>query len=86
MNADSTRQDSDGREILDFTSGQMSSILGHSHDEVVKVVQSSVASLDHLLTSFVSEPVADLAALLASLLPDPLDRSFFLYACPANTG
>ena len=25
--------DSDGREILDFTSGQMSAILGHGHDE-----------------------------------------------------
>ena len=57
----------------------MSSILGHSHDEVVEVVKDSVASLDHLLTSFVSEPVADLAALLASLLPGPLDKSFFLY-------
>ena len=27
--------DADGRSILDFTSGQMSSLLGHSHPEIV---------------------------------------------------
>lgn len=74
-------QDVNDREILDFTSGQMSSILGHSHPEIVEVVSNQVATLDHLLSSFISEPVADLADLLTSLTPDPLDKTFFL-----NTG
>lgn len=32
--------DASGRSILDFTSGQMSSLLGHSHPEIVEVVRS----------------------------------------------
>jgi 4-aminobutyrate aminotransferase-like enzyme len=59
----------------------MSSILGHSHPEIVKVVSEQVGKLDHLLSSFISEPVADLADLLTSLMPAPLDKTFFL-----NTG
>ena len=43
--------DSDGRAILDFTSGQMSGILGHGHPEIVAVVQEMAANLDHLHTS-----------------------------------
>jgi 2,2-dialkylglycine decarboxylase (pyruvate) len=30
----------DGRPVLDFTSGQMSGILGHSHPEIVATVRS----------------------------------------------
>ena len=32
----------DGRELLDFTSGQMSAILGHSHPEIVATVREQV--------------------------------------------
>lgn len=70
--------DSEGREILDFTSGQMSSLLGHSHPEVVEVTQKYVAELDHLLSNMVSPPVVSLAQRLANLLPAPLEKSFFL--------
>ena len=35
--------DSDGRAILDFTSGQMSALLGHSHPAVVEAVSTSIA-------------------------------------------
>ena len=37
----------DGRRLLDFTSGQMSAILGHSHPAVVATVQRQAATLDH---------------------------------------
>ncbi|KAF4121213.1 4-aminobutyrate aminotransferase or related aminotransferase [Geosmithia morbida] len=73
--------DSTGREILDFTSGQMSSLLGHSHPEVVEVVRHYVGELDHLLSNMITSPVVELAKRLAGLLPPGLDRSFFL-----NTG
>lgn len=33
----------DGRELLDFTSGQMSAILGHAHPEIVATVREQVA-------------------------------------------
>ncbi|RJE27005.1 2,2-dialkylglycine decarboxylase [Aspergillus sclerotialis] len=73
--------DADNRSILDFTSGQMSSLLGHSHPEIVEVVRQYVAQLDHLLSNMITYPVVDLAERLARFLPPPLEKSFFL-----NTG
>ncbi|OAA59210.1 aminotransferase class-III [Niveomyces insectorum RCEF 264] len=70
--------DSRGRRILDFTSGQMSSLLGHSHPEVVEVVRRYAGELDHLLSNMLTHPVVDLAERLARLLPAPLEQSFFL--------
>ena len=66
--------DADGRRILDFTSGQMSAILGHSHPEIVEVARHYVGELDHLYSSILSRPVVDLAALIAKVSPGQLDR------------
>ena len=62
--------DAEGRRVLDFTSGQMSAILGHSHPEIVAAVRESVGTLDHLFSSMLSHPVVDLAEKLAELVPD----------------
>jgi 2,2-dialkylglycine decarboxylase (pyruvate) len=62
--------DSGGRRMLDFTSGQMSAILGHCHPEIVATVRETVGRLDHLFSSMVSEPVVDLAEALARLVPE----------------
>nr|WP_205861354.1 aspartate aminotransferase family protein [Planosporangium flavigriseum] len=70
--------DSSGRAILDFTSGQMSAVLGHSHPEVVETVRSAVATLDHLFSGMVSRPVVDLARALAEATPAPLRKSLLL--------
>ncbi|MBX3093149.1 MAG: aspartate aminotransferase family protein [Cryobacterium sp.] len=70
--------DSDDRAILDFTSGQMSSILGHSHPDIVATVTESVSNLDHLYSGMLSRPVIDLARKLADSLPDPLQRTLLL--------
>lgn len=69
--------DADGRAILDFTSGQMSSILGHSHPKIVATVQAQIATLDHLFSGMLSRPVVDLAARLAQLAPG-LDKVILL--------
>jgi 2,2-dialkylglycine decarboxylase (pyruvate) len=66
--------DADGRRILDFTSGQMSAILGHGHPEVVEVVRRYVGELDHLYSTILTRPVVDLATLLAEVAPGKLDR------------
>lgn len=68
----------DGRKILDFTSGQMSAILGHSHPEIVETVQQGVATLDHLFSGMLSRPVVDLARRLAESLPAPLEKALLL--------
>jgi len=51
----------DGRQVLDFTSGQMSAILGHSHPEIVATITRQAATLDHLFSGMLSRPVVDLA-------------------------
>ncbi|WP_406214241.1 aspartate aminotransferase family protein [Streptomyces decoyicus] len=68
----------DGRKILDFTSGQMSAILGHSHPEIVTTVQRQIATLDHLYSGMLSRPVVDLARRLADTLPAPLEKALLL--------
>jgi len=66
--------DAGGRRILDFTSGQMSAILGHSHPEIVATARHYIGELDHLYSTVLSRPVVDLAALLAEISPGALDR------------
>lgn len=69
--------DADGRRVLDFTSGQMSAILGHCHPEIVATVRDMAGRLDHLFSSMVSAPVVDLAEALAGLVPS-LPKSMLL--------
>ncbi|MFV0260675.1 MAG: aspartate aminotransferase family protein [Acidimicrobiales bacterium] len=61
--------DATGRSVLDFTSGQMSAILGHAHPEIVEVVSEAMGRLDHLFSGMLSGPVIDLAEVLGSLAP-----------------
>lgn len=67
-----------GRKVLDWTSGQMSCLLGHGNQEVVDVIASHAACLDHLFSGMLSPPVISLARRLCGLLPDGLERAFFL--------
>ena len=62
-------EDAAGRRVLDFTSGQMSAVLGHSHPEIVAVVTEMIGRLDHLFSGMLSRPVIDLAETLAGLAP-----------------
>ena len=71
-------RDSTGAAILDFTSGQMSSILGHSHPDVVRTVIESVSTLDHLYSGMLSRPVVDLARRLTATLPEALSKVLLL--------
>jgi 2,2-dialkylglycine decarboxylase (pyruvate) len=70
--------DADGRAILDFTSGQMSSLLGHGHPEIAEVVADHAKRLDHLFSGMLSRPVVDLARGLAGATPAGLDRVLLL--------
>lgn len=70
--------DADDRAILDFTSGQMSAVLGHSHPEVAAVIAEYAGRLDHLFSGMLSRPVVDLASKLAEITPPGLDRALLL--------
>ena len=61
--------DKTGRRVLDFTSGQMSTILGHSHPEITATIREGAGQLVHLFSSMLSQPVIDLAEHLAALVP-----------------
>lgn len=70
--------DQNGDAILDFTSGQMSSVLGHSHPDVVSTVSTAVATLDHLYSGMLSVPVVELAKVLSATLPPQLSKVLLL--------
>jgi 2,2-dialkylglycine decarboxylase (pyruvate) len=70
-----------GKRILDFTSGQICSTLGHNHPRIAAAVRSALEDVVHLNSWMLSEPVLALAERLAGLFPPPLDRVLLL-----NTG
>src|SRR5438067_8287412 len=69
----------DGREFLDFMSGICVANLGHTHPEVVAVVQRQAAEYLHVMVygEYVLPVQVELAARLARLAPDPLDTVYF---------
>ena len=70
----------DGRRILDFTSGQICSTLGHNHRRILDAIRGSLDTVVHLNSWMLTEPVLALAERLAGLVPG-LDRVMLL-----NTG
>ena len=67
-----------GKQVMDWTSGQMSCLIGHGHPEIVQTIQDYAANLDHLFSGMISPPVINLAEKLTSVLPEGLDRAIFL--------
>ena len=68
----------DGRRILDFTSGQMCSTLGHGHPAILEAMRGAGERAVHLFSGFISSDVTGLARELMALLPEPLARAMFL--------
>ena len=74
--------DSDGREYLDFTSGQMCATIGHNHPAIVEAVNRAGQKAFHFFSGMIPEVVAELARTLANdWLPGDLKRTIFI-----NTG
>ncbi len=71
----------DGRRILDFTSGQICSTIGHNHPRIVTAIQQSLDEVIHLNSWMLSEPVLALAERLIELVPESLDKVLLV-----NTG
>jgi 2,2-dialkylglycine decarboxylase (pyruvate) len=70
--------DDQGNAILDFTSGQMSAVLGHAHPDIIAAVTRAVANLDHLYSGMLSRPVVDFAERLTGTLPAALSKVLLL--------
>ncbi len=71
----------DGRRILDFTSGQICSTIGHNHPRIAAAIRRTLDEVIHLNSWMLSEPVLALAERLAKIFPDPLEKVILL-----NTG
>ena len=75
-------RDDEGREILDFTSGQMCATIGHNHPAILAAMAEAGEKALHLFSGMIPDVVAELARRLAEdWLPAPLKRSLFI-----NTG
>jgi 2,2-dialkylglycine decarboxylase (pyruvate) len=74
--------DIDGREYLDFTSGQMCATIGHNHPAIIQAVHRAGEKAFHFFSGMIPAVVAELAQTLAhEWLPGDLNRSIFI-----NTG
>ncbi len=73
--------DRDGNRVLDFTSGQICSTIGHNHPRIVEAIRDACDRVLHLNSWMLSEEVIRLATRLAELLPAPLEKAIIL-----NTG
>src|SRR5207302_10140651 len=62
----------EGQRVLDFTSGQICSSIGHNHPRIAAAVQHSLDSVIHRNSWMLSEPVLALAELLVGLVPPSL--------------
>src|SRR5207302_6497065 len=71
----------DRQRVLDFTSGQICSTIGHNHPRIVAAVQQSLDNVIHLNSWMLSEPVLALAERLIELVPESLDKVLLV-----NTG
>lgn len=79
----------DGKRYTDFISGIAVSSLGHSHPEVIRAVEQQVRLHMHVMVygEFVQKPQSNLAQLLASQLPENLQRIYFVNSgTEANEG
>lgn len=74
--------DDTGREILDFTSGQMCATIGHNHPAIVQAAHEAGEKAFHMFSGMIPEVVAQLAATMArDWMPEGLTKSIFI-----NTG
>jgi len=61
--------DIDGKEYLDFQSGQMGAALGHQHPRVVKRITDTLKQLMHASNAMLNVPRLKLHEKLGKLLP-----------------
>jgi 2,2-dialkylglycine decarboxylase (pyruvate) len=70
--------DTEGRQYLDFQSGQMGAALGHQHPRIVKCITKTMQDMLHATNTMPNLPRLRLHAKLSQILPRPLQKSLFL--------
>ena len=70
-------RDVNGKEYLDFNSGQMCSALGHNHPTIVAAIKSACDTMLHAHSSHYNVKEIELASRLGAVMPRPLQKSLF---------
>ncbi len=79
--------DVDGREYLDLTAGWGVTCIGHSHPELADAIADQARTLMQVTNVVYSKPQLELASRLAKIMPDEIQRSFFVSSgTEANEG
>jgi 2,2-dialkylglycine decarboxylase (pyruvate) len=73
-----TVADTEGKQYLDFQSGQMGAALGHQHPRIIKRITDTLKQLMHASNAMLNVPRLRLHERLGKLLPKPLQKSLFL--------
>ncbi len=71
-------RDVNGKEYLDFNSGQMCAALGHNHPRIVQALQESCETIIHSHMSIFNDREIILASRMAEISPPGMNRSMFL--------
>lgn len=70
--------DADGKEYLDFASGQICALVGHSHPRFVEAIVEQAKKSIHVGSTFLSDSILKAADLLSGLAPRNLQKFIFL--------
>lgn len=70
--------DQSGRQIIDFSSGQMCATVGHNHPAIVSAIEQACREVIHLDSTKLSPVIIELAEELCALLPETLQKVMFL--------
>ena len=72
-----TITDVDGKDYLDFSSGQMCSTIGHNHPRIAEAIRGAADRVLHVYSAMLSPEVITLARRVVELMPEPLRRVLF---------
>ncbi|WP_103070665.1 aspartate aminotransferase family protein [Aquimarina sediminis] len=67
-----------GKKYLDFVAGVSACSLGHRHPRVIDAIKGQLDKYLHVMVygEYIQEPAVELSKLLASHLPDPLEKTY----------
>ena len=69
--------DVNGKQYLDFNSGQMCSALGHNHPTVVAAIRAACDTMLHAHSSHYNVKEIELATRIGQIVPPPLQKTLF---------
>jgi 2,2-dialkylglycine decarboxylase (pyruvate) len=72
-----TITDVDGKDYLDFSSGQMCATIGHNHPRIAEAIRGAADRVAHIYSAMLSPEVITLARRVVELMPAPLRKVLF---------